>query len=562
MSDTDFSPAIPRWFAFFFTLLASPLLACIPYACGCFSRDSRLFKAFYLQGMGMGAIGQGCLLLAIILGAGDACTTICTMHASIVKDAKGSFQVLNIKDCSGSCRKSYPAGIAIAIILGLFGVTMVRDPIPVFGGTLVELLAKRAESRVPGILTPSTPDQNAPSSTNNAIPIGAGAIALVAVGALMFAKFGYNNKPKRNKLQELENNPHAGKVQRGFMAEIEDNFKLPQNILKSTAAAVNMGQQQQLFPAPPLTFQDRQANTFSNYKVQLTNSNNSKHSNTGTTNAPSSDDDENDDALEYQESEYAPRKFVQAPRRKHSITLDIDANQLIQQNRLSQIKNVHPGMSKIPDDPESGSQSESSLLRSSNGDGSNVFLTASQGIFESANSSMTSVSVSSSKVMKYKVVEPWIPQRFDELDLHVGEIVHVYQTYKDGWCEGCVDKAEDEEGMFPRVCLGEFALSIGDLDTIDDGKGELGFDGGIRAAVSSEAVSDTEKQMMALKDAILSDIEGQVDRPPLEMVDVGLETPRAMSDLDETPRAPILPAEGDEVPNGFDMPLSGFAGDD
>ncbi|KAJ3029564.1 UNVERIFIED_CONTAM: hypothetical protein HDU68_011778 [Siphonaria sp. JEL0065] len=445
-----------------------------------------------------------------------------------------------------------------------------RDPISAFGGTLVELLAKRAESPAPGILTPSIPDQNASSSaSNNAIPIGAGAIALVAVGALMFAKFGYNNKPKRNELQELENDPHVGKVQRGYIAEIEDNFKLPQNILKSTAAAVNMGHQQHHIAAPPLIFQDRQATTyqkqpplsfFGNNKVQLTTvkpiPNNTKHSNMSNTN----NDDEHDD--EYQDSEYAPRKFVQAPRRKHSITLDIDANQLIQQNRHSQIKNAPPGMSQIPDDPESGFQSESSLLRSSNGGDSGAFLTASQGIFESANSSMTSVSVSSSKVMKYKVVEPWIPQRFDELDLHVGEIVHVYQTYKDGWCEGCVDGAEDEEGMFPRVCLGEFALSIGDLDTTEDGKDELGFDGGIRAAVSSEAVSDTEKQMMALTNSILNDVEGQTDRPPLEMVDVGLETPRAMSDLDETPRAPILPTEGDETPNGFDTPRSGFAGDD
>ncbi|KAI9343135.1 hypothetical protein BDR26DRAFT_858610 [Obelidium mucronatum] len=121
MADTDFSPSIPRWLAFFFTLIASPLLSCIPYACQCFSRDSRLFKAYYLQGIGMGAIAQAVLIVSIIFGAGDACSTLCSLQKAAMQDSKGSFKPIYLQDCNGSCKKGYPAGIGIAVILGVFG---------------------------------------------------------------------------------------------------------------------------------------------------------------------------------------------------------------------------------------------------------------------------------------------------------------------------------------------------------------------------------------------------------------------------------------------------------
>ncbi|KAI9343134.1 hypothetical protein BDR26DRAFT_249535 [Obelidium mucronatum] len=447
------------------------------------------------------------------------------------------------------------------------------DPIPVFGNPFFESLVKRAPDvtypqfgGLPGASVDSSSDTTTSSSV---IPIGAGVFALVAVGALLFAKFGY----KRPLEDHYETDPHVEKVKRGYIAEIEENFKLPQNILKSTTAAVNIGHN----ATPPLIFQDRQGATKfpqplnqtsfdmlkSPGKVQLTpiltNISQSTR-NTPPTLAPISTADAQQDNnlnLEYHESEYIPRKIIQAPRRKHSITLDIAPNQVIQQNRPS-LKGAAGAMPHISD--EISDEIENTLHNGENKlaksiansyAGSSAFLGASQGIFESANSSMTSVSVSSSKVLRYKVVEPWIPQRFDELDLHVGEIVHVYQTYKDGWCEGCVDGSEDEEGMFPRVCLGEFALSIGDLDK------EYEHDGGIKAAMSSEAVADTEKQMLALKNARLDD----VDRPPLEMVDVSLETPKEV-DVDETPKATTFPELEEDVPDGFDTPRSRFLGDD
>ncbi|KAJ3029565.1 UNVERIFIED_CONTAM: hypothetical protein HDU68_011779 [Siphonaria sp. JEL0065] len=83
--------------------------------------------------------------------------------------------------------------------------------------------------------------------------------------------------------------------------------------------------------------------------------------------------------------------------------------------------------------------------------------------FKSANTSTTSVSMLSAKIMRFKVEKPWIPQQPDELLLNVDDIVHVYQTYNDCWCEGFVEGAENQFGMFPRDCLGEHPLSLWDL---------------------------------------------------------------------------------------------------
>ncbi|KAJ3385567.1 hypothetical protein HDU84_002163, partial [Entophlyctis sp. JEL0112] len=81
----------------------------------------------------------------------------------------------------------------------------------------------------------------------------------------------------------------------------------------------------------------------------------------------------------------------------------------------------------------------------------------------STSTSLTSVSGSSGKIMRYRVVESWTPQRFDELSLHVGDIANVYQFFEDGWCEGFIDGCE-EDGMFPRICLDDFAISITELN--------------------------------------------------------------------------------------------------
>ncbi|KAJ3118510.1 hypothetical protein HK100_000590 [Physocladia obscura] len=53
---------------------------------------------------------------------------------------------------------------------------------------------------------------------------------------------------------------------------------------------------------------------------------------------------------------------------------------------------------------------------------------------------------------KYEVQQPWVPQRFDELELFVGETVIVYQIFEDGWCDGRVEDTE-ETGAFPFACL-------------------------------------------------------------------------------------------------------------
>ncbi|ORY45641.1 hypothetical protein BCR33DRAFT_716283 [Rhizoclosmatium globosum] len=53
---------------------------------------------------------------------------------------------------------------------------------------------------------------------------------------------------------------------------------------------------------------------------------------------------------------------------------------------------------------------------------------------------------------RYEVVDPWIPQRFDEIELFPGDFVVVYQVFGDGWCDGKVEGTE-ETGAFPLACL-------------------------------------------------------------------------------------------------------------
>jgi hypothetical protein len=53
-----------------------------------------------------------------------------------------------------------------------------------------------------------------------------------------------------------------------------------------------------------------------------------------------------------------------------------------------------------------------------------------------------------------EVIEPWFPQRFDELRLEPGMRIIVLKTYEDGWCEGRIEgSSEDETGVFPLACV-------------------------------------------------------------------------------------------------------------
>jgi hypothetical protein len=72
----------------------------------------------------------------------------------------------------------------------------------------------------------------------------------------------------------------------------------------------------------------------------------------------------------------------------------------------------------------------------------------------SSSSSLSTVSTVSSEgaVARYEVLEPWFPQRFDELALSPGDFVVVTKVYEDGWCDGRLETS-DEEGVFPMACL-------------------------------------------------------------------------------------------------------------
>ncbi|KAI8831292.1 hypothetical protein BJ741DRAFT_617206 [Chytriomyces cf. hyalinus JEL632] len=333
------------------------------------------------------------------------------------------------------------------------------------------------------------------SSTNpssNSLPVGIGAVALITIGAaLLFTRLGYFKRATTSPVDAGPNKEEEPKP--GYVTETEANFKLPPNILKTTKAALEI-EPPLISPPPALIFHSRLETSPAQElppRVQITGGP-----------APLSlrqlSDVEKEvfamDALEtpveyagfrVATAEYFPRQVIVAPRRKQSISLDVDTGIPVRPSsmysgRVIPLVSIEdnesttrstPLLSLDTEDPATakttsflpskGISAQSIRLGSAN-----LTVSTSQGFVGSFNSSTTSVSVASSKVMHYKVTEPWIPQRFDELELHVGEIVVVYQSYKDGWCEGCVEGSEEEEGMFPRVCLGQYAISISDLRSI------------------------------------------------------------------------------------------------
>ncbi|KAJ3028870.1 UNVERIFIED_CONTAM: hypothetical protein HDU68_000743 [Siphonaria sp. JEL0065] len=85
---------------------------------------------------------------------------------------------------------------------------------------------------------------------------------------------------------------------------------------------------------------------------------------------------------------------------------------------------------------------------------------------ESVLTSASSISTIESDDMemetKYEVVEHWMPQRFDELELIPGDTVIVYKVFEDGWCDGKIEGTEDT-GAFPFACLKADSWSLGNL---------------------------------------------------------------------------------------------------
>ncbi|KAJ3071988.1 hypothetical protein HDU98_004476 [Podochytrium sp. JEL0797] len=88
------------------------------------------------------------------------------------------------------------------------------------------------------------------------------------------------------------------------------------------------------------------------------------------------------------------------------------------------------------------------------------------GVAESLESIASSVSITSDDMeadteleQKYEVTDPWVPQRFDELELIPGDTVIVYEIFGDGWCDGRVE-GQEETGAFPMACLKKRSWSI------------------------------------------------------------------------------------------------------
>ncbi|KAI8622359.1 hypothetical protein BC830DRAFT_671930 [Chytriomyces sp. MP71] len=71
----------------------------------------------------------------------------------------------------------------------------------------------------------------------------------------------------------------------------------------------------------------------------------------------------------------------------------------------------------------------------------------------------TSVMISSTG-KPYTVVEHFLPERDDELELYVGERVTLVQPYDDGWGFG-ININTNREGVFPLYCLDEFSPKSG-----------------------------------------------------------------------------------------------------
>ncbi|KAJ3245127.1 hypothetical protein HDU78_009854 [Chytriomyces hyalinus] len=145
-----------------------------------------------------------------------------------------------------------------------------------------------------------------------------------------------------------------------------------------------------------------------------------------------------------------PMKAVVIPRRKESISTDGPLN-------LDNIKR-HPSnggnLSKVahrkssPLTPhDTPSDTVNKVLESMGNSLSKAT--------DSASSSLSSVSTIESDTEvehRFEVIEPWMPQRYDELELLVGDTVIVYQMFEDGWCDGKLE-GSDESGAFPAACL-------------------------------------------------------------------------------------------------------------
>ncbi|KAJ3414742.1 hypothetical protein HDV05_006081 [Chytridiales sp. JEL 0842] len=114
----------------------------------------------------------------------------------------------------------------------------------------------------------------------------------------------------------------------------------------------------------------------------------------------------------------------------------------------------------------------------------------------SVSSSLSSVSTVSSDggaVARYEVLEPWLPQRFDEVALRPGDIVIVSKVYEDGWCDGKVE-GTDEEGVFPMACLKGRAWSFFGM-----------IEGGLQpkdVGIEEDAEADAEVEGLESNDAI------------------------------------------------------------
>ncbi|KAI8831293.1 hypothetical protein BJ741DRAFT_617207 [Chytriomyces cf. hyalinus JEL632] len=120
MQEEEEGIQIARWSAVLFTVLASPFLSILPYVCGCFSRDSRYFQAYYLQGIGIGSLIQSVVLFFAVACASATCAFSCELmklHDGNVKDmkAKGS-------ECESKCSRAQPAGYAMASFILVVGV--------------------------------------------------------------------------------------------------------------------------------------------------------------------------------------------------------------------------------------------------------------------------------------------------------------------------------------------------------------------------------------------------------------------------------------------------------
>ncbi|KAJ3099120.1 hypothetical protein HK100_004951 [Physocladia obscura] len=308
----------------------------------------------------------------------------------------------------------------------------------------------------------NTANSSNSSQSSLALPFGA-VFVLSTVGALLFAV------GRKQRIFGEDRNEHevkqVEKLKLGFVAEIESNFNLPRNILKSTAQALDSTMQmtasqfKSSFSIPNLE-NDEKINASVPHLPPLTPLTICTRNHSDIFFEPRSSD--------------TSKKIVAVPRRKQSMTIDAS----IFSSNCRESVTVNPRSTSFLAQQEK--DKDSFLTKEYTQE---ELFSASQALDTSTNSSMTSVSVMSARIMTYRVVEPWEPQRFDELDLHVGEIVHVYQIYKDGWCEGFVDGAEEDEGAFPRICLSEFTLSIGELDTAGNNSEKIG---------ESEKLSDNE----------------------------------------------------------------------